>query len=102
MVSYENRLAILEERLSKSLNDTVFSMKHRDQLIESRLAYLEQERLNIEELKSKLLSRNEDSMKDSFASHEKSLDERIASLEKINTAKKQYGFRENVSSLGLR
>lgn len=102
MISYENRLAILEEKLAKSLNDTVFSMKHRDQLIESRLAYLEQERLNIEELKSKLLSRNEDSMKDSFVSHEKSLDERIASLEKINTVKKQYGFRENISSLGLR
>lgn len=102
IASADSRLYLLEEKLAKGLNETVYSIKHRDQLIESRLAYLEQERLNIEELKSKLISRSEDSMKESFISHEKSLDDRIASLEKVNTVKKQYGYRENSSSLNFR
>jgi DNA repair exonuclease SbcCD ATPase subunit len=93
VASAENRLAALEEKLARGLNETAFTIKHRDQLIESRLAYLEQERLNIEELRSRLLMKSEESMRESFMSRDKSLDERIASLEKMTTSKKPCNLR---------
>lgn len=91
ITSTENRVCIIEEKLSKGLNEVLYTQKHRDQLIESRLAYLEQERLNIEELKSKIANKSDtESFRDSNSfKKEMSLDDRIASLEKI-TKKKNF------------
>ena len=90
LYSFESRINLLEEKLLKNYNETAFTLKHRDQLIESRLAYLEQERLNIEELKNKLISKSEnESFRETFQQkQERSLNERIASLEKLNFKKK--------------
>lgn len=103
VASAENRIVALEEKWFKCLSETNYTIKHRDQLIESRLAYLEQERLNIEELRSRLISRNDESMRESVMSRDKSLDERISSLEKMTTSKKPCNLRENIlNTMNLR
>ena len=103
VASAENRIVVLEEKWFKCLSETNYTIKHRDQLIESRLAYLEQERLNIEELRSRLISRNDESMRESVVSRDKSLDDRISSLEKMTTSKKPCNLRENIlNTMNLR
>ena len=94
------RINSLEEKLAKGFNETAYTIKHRDQLIESRLSYLEQERLNIEELKAKLVLRSEnESFLDTVESkQEKSLNERIAKLEKFGIRRNSLKCRETEAS----
>ena len=93
-----SRLELLEERLSQSLSENTYALRHREQLIESRLAYLEQERLNIEELKTRLSNKSENEGVKESGQHfkpERSLNERIAALEKMNVHKNSIKSKDN-------